>query len=369
MEKKIAQVLILGGRGHIGHRVVTDLLEYTQAQLIITGRTPDSKVILKNHQEELRVKYLELDLADHQRVHKAIAAVNLVIHCAGPFRWRDTHVLETCIKLGVNYVDVSDDRVFTEKALTYQEAAREAGVTAVINTGVFPGISNSMVRQAVEQVDTPEEIHIRYVVIGSGGAGVTVMRTTFLGLLHPFAAWMNGQWQMVKPFTDRERVHFPKPFGEMNTYWFDMPESITLVNSYPVKTVTTKFGTSPDLYNQLTQLVIHGLPKKLMQQSWMVNLMAQISYRMTTISDRFSGTGVAMRIEVKGHKENQQTSQILTFTHPDAATATGHGTGSIAQLILSGQLQQPGVWPVEQILPTSLFLEALQRRKIVIYSG
>lgn len=365
--EKMAQVLVLGGRGHIGHRVVTDLLAHTQAQLIITGRTPEPNVILTNHEEELRIKYLELDLADRQRVYKAIAAVDLVIHCAGPFRWRDTHVLETCIELGVNYLDVSDDRVFTQKALTYHSAAQNAGVTAVINTGVFPGISNSMVRQAVEQLDIPEEIHIRYVVVGSGGAGVTVMRTTFLGLLHPFAAWINGQWQMVKPFSDRERITFPEPFGTMNTYWFDMPESITLVNSYPVKTVTTKFGTSPDMYNQLTRLVIHGLPSKLMQQSWMINVMAHISYRMTTISDRLSGTGVAMRVEVKGLKDGQPGSQVLTFIHQDAATATGHGTGSIAQLILSGQLNQPGVQPVEQALSTSLFLEAMRSRNIVIH--
>ncbi|WP_322096549.1 MULTISPECIES: hypothetical protein [Planktothricoides] len=92
-----------------------------------------------------------------------------------------------------------------------------------------------MTRQAVEQLDQAESIHLSYVVAGSGGAGVTVMRTTFyatwrqvlylgrpqdrtgfstwgdpktavaLELQHSFDAWIDGQWQRVKPYSDSLR--------------------------------------------------------------------------------------------------------------------------------------------------------------------
>jgi saccharopine dehydrogenase-like NADP-dependent oxidoreductase len=362
------RVLIVGGRGHIGSKVAADLLKHTQAHLIITGRASAPHDAIGENLTS-RVQYLSLDLSERGQVKQAILGVDLVIHCAGPFRWRDTFLLESCIEHGINYIDVSDDREFTQKTLAHSTAAHQAGITAVINTGVFPGISNSMVLQGIEQLDTPEEIHIRYVVVGSGGAGITVMRTTFLGLLHPFESWINGQWQTVEPFTGKECVEFPKPYGFKNVYWFDMPESITLAANFPVTTVTTKFGTSPDIYNQLTQLMVTRFSKRLMQKTWMINLMAQISYRMTNISDRFSGTGVAMRVEVTGQKNGQFHRLNLTFAHEDAATATGHGTGSIAQLILSGQLKQPGVFPVERILPTSLFLQTMQKRGIIIHQN
>ena len=141
-----------------------------------------------------------VDLADKASLTQVIASVDLVIHCAGPFRQRDTAVLQTCINQGKNYVDVSDDRVFTKAALEHCAAADAAGITAVINTGVFPGISNSMVKQGVEQFDVPDEVRISYVVAGSGGAGITVMRTTFLNIQHAFDAWVNGQWHQVKPY-------------------------------------------------------------------------------------------------------------------------------------------------------------------------
>jgi saccharopine dehydrogenase-like NADP-dependent oxidoreductase len=361
----VNQVLVLGGRGQIGRGVVADLLAHTQSHITITGRTSQATKDLENYPVD-RVQFLTLDLADRSRVREAISSNNLVIHCAGPFRYRDAYVLKTCIEQGVHYLDVSDDRNFTHTALSHRDAAEAAGVTAVVNTGVFPGISNSMARRGVEQLDVPEEIHLSYVVAGSGGAGAAVMQTTFLTIQHPFKVWVDGQWREVKPYTGRQVVEFPKPFGWAGVYWFDMPESFTLVDHFPVKTVTVKFGTVPDLYNHLTWMVANWFPAAVIQQRQVIQVLSSVSRVMTSISDRFSGTGVAMRAEVKGQKDGKPTCYSYTFTHSDAATATGQGAGSIAQFILSGELQKPGVWTVDQALPTSLFEKAMQLRQIEI---
>ena len=284
------KVLILGGRGQIGSSVTADLLAHTSAEITITGRASHVAHPLLAGAGP-RLQYLALDLADRSGLTSAIGSNDLVVHCAGPFRQRDASVLKLCVAQGVNYVDVSDDRIFTQAALTHSPAAQAAGVTAIINTGVFPGISNSMVRQIVEQMETPQEIHISYVVAGSGGAGVTVMRTTFLNIQHPFDAWLEGQWRSVKPYSEVERIDFPGPFGLTNVYWFDMPESFTLAQTFPVKTVTTKFGTFPDFYNRLTWMTAHLFPKPLMRQQPFVEFLAQVSHKMTDLTDRFSGRG------------------------------------------------------------------------------
>ena len=227
----MSQVLILGGRGRIGSQVAADLAAHTNATITITGRSERSKRIpaFGSH-----VHFLELDLDDRATLTAAIRRLqpdakgsrNVVVHCAGPFHHRDGRVLETCINEGVNYVDVSDHPSYTRTAIAYREAAAAAGITAIVNTGIFPGISNSMVRQSIEQLDAAETVHLSYVVAGSGGAGVTVMRTTFLGLQRPFQAWLKGQWQLVKPYSDREVVEFPAPYGRVGVYWFDVPESV-----------------------------------------------------------------------------------------------------------------------------------------------
>ncbi|NJM71007.1 MAG: NAD(P)H-binding protein [Scytonema sp. RU_4_4] len=355
------RVFILGGRGRIGRSVAQDLLIHTQAEIMITGRTPDSETL------DPRVQFLVLDLADVEKLRRAIASTDLVVHCAGPFHYRDTNVLEICIEHGVNYVDVSDHRSYTSKALGYNDAAVSADVTAIINTGIFPGISNSMVRQGVEQFDAPEKIHLSYLVSGSGGAGVTVMRTTFLGLQQPFDAWIDSQWQTVKPYSDRENIDFPSPYGRSGVYWFDMPETFTLPHAFPsVKTVITKFGSVPNFYNHLTWIAAHIFPKQLMQQKSAIEFLAHVSHFMTDITNRFSGIGVAVRSEITGYKGDKTATFCSTLVHENTALASGCGTGSIAQLLLNGKLKKPGVSPVEEALSTDLFEQTMQSRGIKI---
>lgn len=179
------KVLVLGGTGRIGSSVARDLVTHTSAKIIITGRQAELGQKCATELGE-QVSFLPLELADLASLEQAISGSNLVIHCAGPFHYRDANVLKTCIDFQVNYIDVSDHRSFTQKNLAYRATAEKAGVTAILNTGIFPGISNSMVRLSVEQLDTPEIIHLSYVVGGSGGAGITIMKTTFLGLVNQF---------------------------------------------------------------------------------------------------------------------------------------------------------------------------------------
>ncbi|BAY47913.1 saccharopine dehydrogenase [Scytonema sp. HK-05] len=355
------RVLIIGGRGRIGSSVAQDILSHTQAEVTITGRTPDHGM------NDPRVQFLVLDLADVEKLRKAIASTNLVVHCAGPFHYRDANVLKICIEHGVNYVDVSDHRSYTSKALKYHDAAIAAGVTAIVNTGIFPGISNSMVRQGVEQFDTAQKIHLSYLVSGSGGAGVTVMRTTFLGLQKPFESLIDGQWQMVKPYSQRETIDFPSPYGRTGVYWFDMPETFTLPHAFPsVKSVITKFGSVPDFYNHMTWIAAHVFPKQLMQRRAMIEFLAYVSHFMTDVTNRFSGIGVAVRSEITGRKDDREAVFCSSLVHGNTAVASGCGTGSIAQLLLDGKLKKPGVSPVEEALPTDLFEQAMQSRGIKI---
>ncbi|MDX2214191.1 MAG: saccharopine dehydrogenase NADP-binding domain-containing protein [Oculatellaceae cyanobacterium bins.114] len=359
------RVLILGGRGRIGSSVAADLIQYTDAHITITGRSEDATG--KSDLSSDRTDFLALNLSDDALLKQAIAQSNLVVHCAGPFHYRDGTVLDRCIDQRVNYLDVSDNAGFTQRALSRNAAAAKMGVTAIVNSGIFPGISNSMVRHGVEQLDDPEQIHLSYVVSGSGGAGITVMRTTFLGLLQPFNAWLEGSWQKVKPYSDRQPIQLPDPYGKVHVYWFEMPETFTLAESFPVKTVVTKFGSVPDFYNHLTWIAAHVFPKSWIRSKRGTEFLAQVSFRMTNVTDRVSGIGVGIRSEVTGKKDGQPAAYVSTLVHDNTAIAAGNGTGSIAQLLLSGQLHKPGVWAVEQALTTELFEQTMQSRNIQIH--
>ena len=359
------RVLIIGGCGRIGSQIAQDILTHTEATVTVTGRSAQSGT---NARQQLgpHVQLRSLDLADQNAITQAIAAADLVVHTAGPFHYRDGRVLQACIQQGVNYLDVSDERTFTQKVLALRSQAAAAGVTAIINTGVFPGISNSLARQGIEALDQADSVQLSYVVGGSGGAGVTVMRTTFIGLQHAFKAWVQGTWQWVKPYTAREHLTFPSPYGQAAVYWYDMPEAITLPETFSLNSVVTKFGVVPNVYNYATWAMAHGLPSKVLQSPKTVEFLARVSHFMTGISNRFSGTGVAIRCDVKGQTSGQAAHHIGYFQHPSTTRAVGVGAGSLAQLLLTGQLQHPGVHAVEQILPTEQFTKLLAARQLQV---
>ena len=366
------QVLVLGGSGRIGSRVAADLLTHTSVDVTIAGRNLVTGLKVAQaltHNTETashRCQFLPVDLDDQTSLSTMIAGFDLVIHCAGPFHRRNASVLNQCIELGVNYVDVSDHPSFTCKAIALREKAESASITAIINTGIFPGISNSMVRQDIEQLDQANAVHLSYVVGGSGGAGLTVMRSTFLGLQRPFEAWVNGERQTIRPYSDREVLSFPH-YGKVGVYWFDMPESFTLADTFPVKTMVTKFGSVPRIYNYLTWGVAQLLPPRLLQSNSVIEFLSQVSYAMTRISNLWSGVGVAIRSDVAGVKYGKAVYCRSTLFHPSAAAAAGIGTGTIAELILSGALRKPGVWAPEQAIPSQLFKAAMQSRGIKIH--
>lgn len=356
------RVLILGGQGRIGSSVAADVLAHTNAQVTVTGR-----IQRPPYQDYPRpVEFLSLKLEDHAAVAQAIAQADLVIHCAGPFSYRDGHVLDTCIQQGVNYLDVADNPPYVKNAIAQRQRAEAAGVTAIVSTGVFPGISNSMARQSLEQLDQADHLQLNYVVSGSGGAGVTVMRTTFLELQHPIKARIDGQWQTIQPYSQREVVDFPQPYGRCGVYWFNTVEAMTLAESFPLQTVITKFGSAPDFYNHLTWMMAHWLPKRILKRPDTVEFLAKVSYGMTEFTDRFTGIGVAMQVVAQGQKDGQPARHISSVVHQDTATSAGYGTGSVAELVLSGQLCKPGVWPVETAVPTDLFEQTMEQRGLKI---
>lgn len=350
------KVLIIGGTGHIGQCVAQDIQKQSQASVTVTGRKSP-------YNQDFPC--LQFDLNDQDQIPKIISNFDLVVHCAGPFHYRDGRVLRNCIEAGINYIDVSDHRSFHFQATHCHQAALEAGVTAVLHTGVFPGISNLMARKGVEALDEVESIHLNYLVGGSGGAGLTVMRTTFLGIQSPFMAWMNGQWQEVTPYSEAETIDFPQ-YGNVNVYWFDVAETYTLTQSFAVDTVATKFASLPSFYNDLTALVAHRVPHSVLTNPLVVEGLSRLSLVMARGTDFWSGVGIAVSVEISGWLAGQKQCYRLNFAHDHTAIAAGMGAGSIAQLLLNQEIIQPGVWSVEQAVTPSQFEAMMQQRGINI---
>ncbi|MDV2477972.1 NAD(P)H-binding protein [Rhodococcus zopfii] len=142
------KIIVIGGSGRVGKRVVDELTTHSTHAVTVADRVPP-RVPVSN--------FVPLDLSDSAALAEVIAAHDVVVNTAGPFDLWGTTVLDAAIDGRVDYVDVCDDPEATLALLARDEAARRAGIRAVIGLGVSPGLTNYlgvMAAQHLSEVDT-----------------------------------------------------------------------------------------------------------------------------------------------------------------------------------------------------------------------
>jgi len=139
------KITILGGGGRVGRRIA-DLVE---ARHLGEVTIADRRLAAVDPAR----RRIEVDLSDDKSLAAAIHGQDLVVNCVGPFdRW-GTRVLDMAIELGVDYLDVCDDPAPTLALLARAEAARAAGVRAVVGLGASPGLANMLGVVATRHLD------------------------------------------------------------------------------------------------------------------------------------------------------------------------------------------------------------------------
>lgn len=194
-------VVVLGGTGRVGSSTAAALLKAVpSAVLSLASRNQESYDAAIARRPELRpATRRSVNIDDPSSLLAALKGADLVIHTAGPFQRRqDCAVLEACIAVGVPYLDVCDDTAYSQRAKALHGKAAAAGVPAITTGGIYPGVSNVMAAHMISMarkeytddfkyvdqapVDAPQPTRVlySYFTAGSGGAGPTILNTTFL---------------------------------------------------------------------------------------------------------------------------------------------------------------------------------------------
>lgn len=127
----MSKIIVLGA-GMVGGAMALDLAKKHDVTAVDL-----SKDILKRFSPESRVKTQQADLSNSEAVTKIIADFDIVL-CAVP-GFMGFKTLETIINAGKNVIDIS---FFPENAFELDLLAKRKGVTAIVDCGVAPGMSN-----------------------------------------------------------------------------------------------------------------------------------------------------------------------------------------------------------------------------------
>lgn len=151
-------VLLLGGTGRYGGEVARLLAAAPGiTRLIIAGRDLTAARALAGTLGP-RASAARLDLSHVGELGRIAADVDLVVNAAGPERLVVLDALSETIAVGAHYCDLCADARVCVEARRLDAAARDAGTTALLGAGEFPGLSNLTMLRAAQALDTPHEV-------------------------------------------------------------------------------------------------------------------------------------------------------------------------------------------------------------------
>lgn len=142
------KVIVLGA-GMVGATIARDLA--SDCEVTVADLRPEALARL----DGLALRPLRADLADPEAVRRAVAGFDVAVGALSSKLGLQT--LRAVIEAGTSYCDIS---FMADDALQLDALARQRGVTAIVDCGVAPGLSNVLIGWAVRQLDACERIEI-----------------------------------------------------------------------------------------------------------------------------------------------------------------------------------------------------------------
>ncbi|GJN07047.1 hypothetical protein PR202_ga24837 [Eleusine coracana subsp. coracana] len=358
-----ARVLVLGGAGRVGGSTATALSKLRPDLSILIGdrnREKGESFAAKLGEQS---EFVQVDTQNASMLEKALQGVDLVVHAAGPFqREQKCAVLEAAISTKTAYIDVCDDTDYSWRAKGLHEQAKAAGVPAITTAGIYPGVSNVMaaelVRAARSEKDCePERLRFFYYTAGSGGAGPTILATSFLLLGEDVIAYNKGEEMKLKPYSGVLNIDFGKGVRKKNVYLLNLPEVKSAFKILGVPTVSARFGTAPFFWNWGMQAFANFLPVEFLRDKNKVQKLVQSVDPLVRAIDGIAGERVSMRVDLEC---SNGRSTVGLFTHRKLSVSVGYAAAAFVLAVLEGNTQ-PGVWFPEE--PEGISIEA---RKLLL---
>lgn len=260
------RVFALGGTGRVGRSVAKVLAQGTEvSEVAIAAR---DVAVAKRVSAEIGPKAaaVEVDATDEAGLVRIVGGYDLVVNTAGPDFRVALPAIRAAIAAGTHYCDISADGPSVEKALSLDQEAKKAGVTAVTGIGHTPGSSNLLMLHASNQLDAAETLRWctwwgmspeTYRLWGdpeemrTSGRVNASWQTIMAWLAGPGWTYRGGKRVDVNPYEQATEISLPGGAG-VTAYPVASTEPVTLPRHVPgVRTVEVLLALDPPQLNDL----------------------------------------------------------------------------------------------------------------------
>src|SRR6266699_713684 len=135
------RVMVIGGTGGFGRRLVEGLVATTDLDVIVAARDLDRAHTLTAALDPDHASAIALDRRAVTPEMLREAGASVVVDAAGPFQGADYRVARAAIAAGMHYLDLADGRGFVAGFAALDAEARAAGVVALTGASSTPSLS------------------------------------------------------------------------------------------------------------------------------------------------------------------------------------------------------------------------------------
>jgi hypothetical protein len=239
------RILIVGGAGAFGKRLVDGLLATTDTMVIVAGRRPHRYA---NFVDALRQLYgqdrVEAVALDRDQALETLQHLKpfCVVDAAGPFQNVQPHLARAAIAAGCHYIDLADARDFVGCFRSLDATAQEADVLAVTGASSTPALSGAAVSALTEGWRQIDEIAIAISPGNRAPRGLAVVEAILAYAGQPVRIWRDGRWTTRPGWGELVRQNMPG-LGQRWLSLCETPDLDLLPARYPtVRTVRFRAG-------------------------------------------------------------------------------------------------------------------------------
>lgn len=227
------RVIVLGGAGNFGARIVRALRGDPTIDLLVAGR----RLIAVSGAEDVPCAVVDIGAPEFAQQLRALSP-ELVIHCVGPFQGQDYGVATAALAAGAHYLDLADGRQFiVEFAAQTKDHAVRAGRVAISGASTLPALSSAVVEELRVGLSSVESIEVIIAPGQRAPRGKATLEAVFSYLGRPFRVWRKGQWRLAWGWMELQRTRLD--VGRRLAAACDVPDLELFPARYPrVQTVS-----------------------------------------------------------------------------------------------------------------------------------
>jgi lysine 6-dehydrogenase len=355
------KVVVLGGYGDMGQGAVQDLIEHTDAQVVIADYRIEGA---RAYAAQLgpRATAVFVDANDPAQLVSVLRGAAAVVGAIGPFYRYAPKMASAALEARVDYVDICDDYGPIREVFALHEAAKTAGVTVISGLGWTPGITNLMCRLGASRLDSVDEIKVSWAGGAEDSQGLAVVMHVFYAVTGKVPTYKDGQWVDVQAGSGKEPVDFGGALGTVRVFHCGHPEPMTVPRYIKVRTVSLKGALTPEWNNGLAEVFVRlGLTSTPRRIEALSKVIHKVEHILGAGGVPFSGA----RVDVIGRKDGQP--RTVTYRTVDKMKRlTGIPAAIGAWMLAQGQVKAKGVYAPEGCLEPEPFFAELAKRDISI---